>query len=679
MPAFVDRFIPRALRAGALDDLRRARLTVTFCLAMIVATAPNIVVLLSGGVKTVGFLVLGTLVAFVIAPFLLRMTGSIRLSAHFLVGAGLLGLVACSVFSGGLESPGLVWWGPYIIFAVMVLGTRTGLLWTAVAVVLCVTYLVLGKHGVVLRNDVVHLDRGEAMMSTHVTAFIAFFLLVRVWENLKSRMLAEISSAKRVIETAHFSARMVLDNVAQGLLLADRDGTVGEERSQALTEWFGPIATDETLFTYLGKVDPQFASLLAVSWSSIFDGFLPMDLVLHQLPSKLARGNRDYSLSYRPIGKEPSFTSVLVVITEVTELLAAERAKEEQRELLSVFQRITSDQGIFVEFMEESRGRIAALSKRGLGQTVELRELHTLKGSTGLFGLVRTARFLHDLEDLLLREERELNDLDRRQLIDHWQQVEASVTPLLVDAASIRLSRPTYEEALLAVSNGEPHPQLRARMMEWAYEPVHKRFSIFAEQIVGLAERLGKKGVTVQISDGGLRLPTEHLAPFWSSFSHLIRNAVDHGIESAQERRSLSKPGGAVIELVSRVENGELVIEIADDGRGLDWSAVAACARDKGLPAQSREDLEAALFVDGVTTRSEASEVSGRGVGLSAVRAAVLAIGGRIRVDSVPNRGTRFSFHLKINLNWGATLPETAAPQLVRRFPDGDRVADTKR
>lgn len=677
MTAFVDRFIPRALRAGAPDDLRRARLTVNFCLAMVIATAPNIVILLSGGVKTVGFLVLGTLVAFLIAPLLLRMTGSIRLSAHVLVGAGLLGLVGCSVFSGGLESPGLVWWGPYIIFAVMVLGTRIGLLWTAVAVGLCITYLVLDKHGVSIRNDVAHLDRHEAIMSTNVTAFIAFFLLVRVWESLKSRMLAEISSAKLVIETAHSSARMVLDNVAQGLLLVDRDGKVGEERSQTLVAWFGPMAAGETLFTYLDKVDPQFASLLEVSWSSIFDGFLPMDLVLYQLPSKLAHRGRDYSLSYRPIGKEPSFTSVLVVITDVTELLAAERAKEEQRELLSVFQRITSDQGIFVEFLKESRGRIAALSEPGLGQTLELRELHTLKGNTGLFGLVRTARFLHNLEDLVLREERELNDFDRRQLVDHWQQVEALVTPLLVDVTTIRLSRPTYEEVLLAVSNGEPHPQLRARMMEWAYEPVHKRFSIFAEQIVGLAERMGKKGVTVQIIDGGLRLPTEHLAPFWSSFPHLIRNAVDHGIESAEERRSLSKPERAVIELASRVENGELVIEIADDGRGLDWSAVAARARDKGLPDQSREDLEAAIFVDGVTTRSEASEVSGRGVGLSAVRAAVLAIGGRIRVDSVPNRGTRFSFHLKINLDWGAALPGTAALQPVPRYPDRDRVADT--
>jgi two-component system chemotaxis sensor kinase CheA len=188
-------------------------------------------------------------------------------------------------------------------------------------------------------------------------------------------------------------------------------------------------------------------------------------------------------------------------------------------------------------------------------------------------------------------------------------------------------------------------------MVGWANEPLHKRFSIFAQQIVELAERLGKKGVTVQISDSGLRLPREQLASFWSSFPHVIRNAVDHGIESVEERRTLGKPENAVIELASRIDNGEVVVEIADDGPGLDWKAVAERARAKGLPTESREDLEAALFADGVTTREKASEVSGRGVGLSAVRSAVLAMGGRICIESALNRGTRFSFHLKMNRN----------------------------
>jgi two-component system chemotaxis sensor kinase CheA len=651
MTAFVDWFIPPSLRDGARDNLRRARLIVVVCLAMTATCIPNVAILLSGGVKTVGFLVLGELVALSAAPLLLRATGSLRLSAHFVVGTGLLGLVASSLFSGGLESPGLVWWGPYLIFAVMILGTRTGLFWTAVVVVLCIVYLILGKNGIAIRNDVAHLDRGEAVMSSCATAFVALFLLVRVYETLKNKMLAEIDAAKGLIETAHANARIVLDNVAQGLLVADRDGKVGAERSQTVIQWFGPVAPEETLFAYLGKADAALASWLEVSWSGIFDDFLPRELVLNQLPSKLTHQGRHYALAYRPIGKVPSITSVLVVITDVTELLVAERAEEEQREMLAVFQRITSDQGIFTEFIEESRDRIKALSKPGLGKNVELRELHTLKGNTGLFGLVRSARFFHGLEEVLLLEERELNDFDRRHLVDHWQQVEAKVMPILGNVAGIQLSKPEYEDALLAVSNGEPHPLLRARMVGWANEPLHKRFSIFAQQIVELAERLGKKGVTVQISDSGLRLPREQLASFWSSFPHVIRNAVDHGIESVEERRTLGKPENAVIELASRIDNGEVVVEIADDGPGLDWKAVAERARAKGLPTESREDLEAALFADGVTTREKASEVSGRGVGLSAVRSAVLAMGGRICIESALNRGTRFSFHLKMNRN----------------------------
>ena len=651
MTAFVDWFIPRSLATSTPDNLRRARLVVVVSLAMIANTVPNVVILLGAGVKTVGLLVSAALLAFCAAPLLLRATGSLRLCAHFVVAMGLLGLVASSIFSGGLESPGLVWWGPYLIFAVMILGTRTGLLWTAAAVLLCIVYLVLGKNGIAIRNDVARLDRREALMSSSATAFIALFLLVRVYENLKNKMLAEIDVAKGLIETAHASARIVLDNVGQGLIVAERDGKLGAERSQAVTEWFGPVALEDTLFTYLGRAAPDFASWLEVNWPGIFDGFLPIELVLSQLPAKLSRGGRHYALAYRPIGEEPCIASVLVVITDVTELLAAEQAKEENREMLAIFQRITSDQLIFTEFMEESRGRITALSNPGMEQTIQLRELHTLKGNTGLFGLVRSARFFHDLEEALLRDERGLNDSDRHLLVNHWRQVENKVTPLLANVTNIQLSRAEYEEALRAVSNGEPHSLLRARMLEWAHEPIHKRFAIFAQQIVELAQRLGKKGVTVQISDSGLRLPREPLASFWSIFPHLVRNAVDHGIESVEERRALGKPENAVIKLASRIENDEVVIEIADDGRGLDWNAIANRARSRGLPAKTREELEAALFADGFTTREGASEVSGRGVGLSAVRSAILAIGGRIHIDSAPNRGSRFSLHLKMSRN----------------------------
>ena len=89
-------------------------------------------------------------------------------------------------------------------------------------------------------------------------------------------------------------------------------------------------------------------------------------------------------------------------------------------------------------------------------------------------------------------------------------------------------------------------------------------------------------------------------------------------------------------------------MDVAADGRVIDWTLVAARARAHGLPFARREELIAAIFADGVSTAHEVTEVSGRGVGLAAVRACVLDAGGRLAVDS-DGRGTRFRFELPLS------------------------------
>jgi len=84
-------------------------------------------------------------------------------------------------------------------------------------------------------------------------------------------------------------------------------------------------------------------------------------------------------------------------------------------------------------------------------------------------------------------------------------------------------------------------------------------------------------------------------------------------------------------------------VSIEDDGRGIDWDRVAASARSRGLPHATRDDLESALYVDGVTTAAVANEISGRGVGMAAIRSEVHDLGGRLALASEPCRGTRWT------------------------------------
>jgi two-component system, chemotaxis family, sensor kinase CheA len=142
---------------------------------------------------------------------------------------------------------------------------------------------------------------------------------------------------------------------------------------------------------------------------------------------------------------------------------------------------------------------------------------------------------------------------------------------------------------------------------------------------------------------------------------HLVRNAVDHGIETTEERLSAGKPATARLLLVAERLPGRLILSFADDGRGIDDAAVLNRARGRGLISAevaarlSREEIHALLFLPGFSTRDAISETSGRGVGLDVVQDAARRAGGVVRVESTRGQGTRFILD----------LPLTAAMQPV--------------
>jgi two-component system chemotaxis sensor kinase CheA len=125
---------------------------------------------------------------------------------------------------------------------------------------------------------------------------------------------------------------------------------------------------------------------------------------------------------------------------------------------------------------------------------------------------------------------------------------------------------------------------------------------------------------------------------------HVVRNAVDHGLEPPQERAAAGKPARPKLRLSSAIVHGKLMVEIEDSGRGVDWQAVKAAAQKLGVPSATEEELVRAMFAPGLSTSAEVTTISGRGIGLSAVRQQVNDLGGHIAVISKPSQGTCFRF-----------------------------------
>ncbi len=148
----------------------------------------------------------------------------------------------------------------------------------------------------------------------------------------------------------------------------------------------------------------------------------------------------------------------------------------------------------------------------------------------------------------------------------------------------------------------------------------------------------------MDIHDNGVRLPADRWGDFWSVFIHVVNNAIDHGIEEPQVRTAQGKPPQGHIFLSSQKVGDHFVIELTDDGKGIDWKGLSMKARSVGLPRATRDHLVRALFSDGITTLEKASETSGRGVGMGAVEAACARLGGRIGVISTTLKGTTLRF-----------------------------------
>jgi two-component system, chemotaxis family, sensor kinase CheA len=149
---------------------------------------------------------------------------------------------------------------------------------------------------------------------------------------------------------------------------------------------------------------------------------------------------------------------------------------------------------------------------------------------------------------------------------------------------------------------------------------------------------------------------------------HLVRNAVSHGFESTAERLEQGKPAEGTLLLAAATDGDALLLDVADDGRGIDTAAVAERARHLGLLADD-ESLDAARLVDilavpGLSTRARADRASGRGVGMTVVRDAVQELGGTLEVTTAVGQGTRFSIRLPLTLAIADALIISAGNQI---------------
>ncbi len=202
---------------------------------------------------------------------------------------------------------------------------------------------------------------------------------------------------------------------------------------------------------------------------------------------------------------------------------------------------------------------------------------------------------------------------------------------------------------------GRVATQLQEELMTARMLPVDNLFRKFPRMVRDLARSLGKK-VDFVVRGGETELDRSVLQAIGDPLIHILRNAVDHGIEPADERAARGKPETGTVQLSAHHEDNRIIISVRDDGRGIDARTIVESAVRKGLlnPEEAdrldEEDAIDLLFEPGFSTAESVNEISGRGVGLDVVRKNIEKVNGTVEVRSVPGEGTEFVISLPLTL-----------------------------
>ncbi|MDR3462966.1 MAG: chemotaxis protein CheA [Beijerinckiaceae bacterium] len=193
--------------------------------------------------------------------------------------------------------------------------------------------------------------------------------------------------------------------------------------------------------------------------------------------------------------------------------------------------------------------------------------------------------------------------------------------------------------------------RLHRTVMSVRMVPLAKTFRRFPRTVREIAAKLGK-AVTFELTGDTVEADRAIVDGLFEPLLHVLRNALDHGIEPSSIRLAAGKPASGHVVLGARREGGRIIVTVADDGAGIDPGKIRATARaraiidESALAAMDDAAVLDMIFRAGFSTASDVSDISGRGVGMDAVRQSVLALGGRVAVTSVPRAGSTISLNL---------------------------------
>jgi two-component system chemotaxis sensor kinase CheA len=550
---------------------------------------------------------------------------------------------------------------------------------TAIAAVTGIAIILLTSIGALLYRQITRpLTRMQAMMSEiassqDFTRRVPVGRMDEIGHSIVAfnGMIEKIQESSLQLKQKTADIQAMLQNMQQGILTVVEGAVIHSEYSAYLEAIFETkdIAGRSLMDLVFADTDlgaDALSQVDAASYACLGEDAINFAFNEHLLVTEISRRMPDgrikiLDLNWSAITDDnDTIVRLMLCVRDVTELrkLAAE-AGEQKRRLEMIGEILAVSEEKFHHFIESSAGFIneneriirqhSQADREALAEL--FRNMHTIKGNARTYNLQHLTNIVHETEQRYheLRQSDADEGWDQDSLMQELARVRAAVESyatinevslgrkgagrrdsaeryLMVDIAhiqeSLRLIEAAKGDDLHALQSMRDTVRQTLRVL--GTESVGEALSGVLESLPSLAQELGKEAPVVRIDDNGYRLRGEASSTLKNVFMHLLRNSVDHGIENAEARSAQGKPSAGAINIEVGVDNGALQVTLSDDGRGLALNRIRGMAIEKGWIAAdellSDEQIADLIFRPGFSTADQVTEVSGRGVGMDAVR-----------------------------------------------------------